>query len=155
MKRFQSLSHNQMFGLLFGGVYLVIGVGGFAVTEGLSAAETRGGLELGLFSVNPLHNIAHLAIGAVLFLGAVAGLRASRSVNLAVGVAYLGLAAAGPFLVGTDANILALNGADHLLHLGTGLVAMLVAIVLGRRDAADAGSPVSPHHDEHLPARAA
>ena len=71
--------------------------------------------------VNNLHNIVHLLIGVAL-LAASRTTATARTANLVIGVAYLGLAVLGPFLTGTEANILALNSPDHVLHLLSGLV---------------------------------
>ncbi len=128
------LSYNQMFGYVFGLVYLAVGAAGYAATKGVSLTATVGGRELHWFSVNPLHNITHLAVGALFMIGAFAGPSISRGINLVVGVVYLALAVLGPFIVGTSANILGLNLADHLLHLATAATALLVAIPLGARD---------------------
>jgi hypothetical protein len=128
------LSYNQMFGYLFGLVYLAVGAAGYAATKGISATATVGGRELHWFSVNPLHNVTHLAVGALLMIGAFAGPVISRGINLVVGSVYLLLAVAGPFIVGSSANILGLNLADHLLHLATAATALGVAVVLGARD---------------------
>ena len=38
----------------------------FTVSVGSSFAGTDGGLLVGIFMVNPLHNIAHLLVGALL-----------------------------------------------------------------------------------------
>jgi uncharacterized protein DUF4383 len=51
---------------VLGAVYLVVGVAGFFVTGGVGVADTEGSKLLGLFEVNPLHNVVHLAIGAAL-----------------------------------------------------------------------------------------
>lgn len=57
--------------------------------------------------------------------------------NTVVGAAYLLLGVAGFFLVGTAANILALNVPDHFLHLASAVV--LLAIGVG----ADRGARVA------------
>jgi hypothetical protein len=128
------LTYNQMFGYIFGIVYLAVGAAGYAATKGISLTATVGGRELHWFSVNPLHNIVHLAIGSLFMLAAFAGPGISRSVNLLVGSVYLLLGLAGPFIVGTSANILGLNLADHLLHLATAATALVVAIPLAAHD---------------------
>lgn len=128
------LSYNQMFGYVFGLVYLAVGFAGYASTKGINLTATLGGRELHWFSVNPLHNIAHLAVGALLAFGAFAGPSISRALNLAVGAVYLVLAIVGPVISGTGANILGLNAADDVLHLLTAVVALGVALVLGAKD---------------------
>ncbi|WP_456285132.1 DUF4383 domain-containing protein [Microbacterium sp. JZ101] len=122
-------SVNRIVATVFGAVYVLVGLLGFAVTGGVGFLATEGGLLLGIFQVNPLHNIAHLAIGAALVAAGMAGVRAARAVNATVGAAYLLLGIAGFFLVGTALNILALNTADHVLHLASALV--LLAVGLG------------------------
>lgn len=122
-------SPNRLVATVFGAVYVLVGLLGFAVTGGVGFIATDGGLLLGIFAVNPLHNIAHLLIGAALLFAGLAGVRAAKAVNITVGAAYLLLGVAGFFLVGTSANILALNVPDHFLHLGSALV--LLAVGLG------------------------
>lgn len=122
-------SVNRIVATVFGAVYVLVGLLGFAVTGGVGFLATEGGLLLGIFQVNPLHNIAHLAIGAALVAAGMAGIRAARAVNATVGAAYLLLGIAGFFLAGTALNILALNTADHVLHLASALV--LLAVGLG------------------------
>lgn len=128
------LTYNQMFGYIFGLVYLAVGFAGYASTKGIELTATLGGRELHWFSVNPLHNIAHLAVGTLLMLSAFVGPRLSRSVNLTVGSVYLVLAVVGPLVSGSSANILGLNLADDLLHLATAGTALTVALYLGAHD---------------------
>jgi uncharacterized membrane protein len=78
--------------------------------------------------VNPLHNIAHLLIGAALVIAGLSGVRAAKTVNATIGAAYLLLGVVGFFLVGTSANILALNVPDHFLHLASAIVLLGVAL---------------------------
>ena len=121
-------SANRMVATVFGAVYLLVGLLGFAVTGGVGFIATDGGLLLGIFQVNPLHNIAHLAIGAALLFAGLANARAAKTVNLIVGAAYLLLGIVGFFLAGTALNILALNTADHFLHLASAIVLLAVAL---------------------------
>src|SRR5919197_4720836 len=60
------MSTAQRISVGFGIFYLAIGVLGFI--PGITAASTQPGqgLLLGVFAVNMLHNIVHLAVGAVL-----------------------------------------------------------------------------------------
>ena len=130
------MSTNQRVGYAFGGVYLLVGLIGFAVTGGVGLAATEGGKILGLFEVNPLHNIVHLAIGAALVAAAAKGAAAARGINMTVGATYLVVAALGLVIGSTDLNILALNGADHLLHLASGVLLVAVARAEVRRPVA-------------------
>ncbi|CAI9388848.1 DUF4383 domain-containing protein [Microbacterium sp. T2.11-28] len=121
-------SPNRLVATIFGAVYLLVGLLGFAVTGGVGFISTDGGLLLGIFEVNPLHNIAHLLIGAALLFAGLANVRAAKATNTAVGAVYLLLGIVGFFLVGTAANILALNTFDHFLHLASALVLLGVGV---------------------------
>ncbi len=121
-------SPNRMLGTIFGAVYLLVGLLGFAVTGGVGFLATKGGLLLGIFEVNPLHNIAHLLIGAALLIAALSSVSAAKGVNTTVGAVYLLLGIVGFFLVGTDLNILALNTPDHFLHLASAIVLLGVGL---------------------------
>ena len=124
-----SSSPNRLVAVIFGAVYIVVGALGFAVTGGVSFLATQGGMLLGIFMVNPLHNVAHLLIGAVLLVAGLVSTRAAKGANTTIGAAYLLLGIVGFFLVGTAANILALNTFDHFLHLASAL--LLLALGLG------------------------
>jgi hypothetical protein len=127
--------------LLFGAVFLVMGVLGFipGVTthhELLAWAGHHSGTKLfGVFAVSGLHNLMHLAIGA-------AGLVMSRSYAMARayfllgGLVYLALWAFGFFVHGgSPADVVGMNGADNWLHFGLGLGMLLLAVTLaGQHD---------------------
>ncbi|AOX46444.1 hypothetical protein MMX123_03067 [Microbacterium sp. MM2322] len=123
-----SSSPNRLVATVFGAVYLLVGLLGFAVTGGVGFIATQGGLLLGIFEVNPLHNIAHLLIGGALLVAGLANARAAKGVNTTVGAVYLLLGIVGFFLVGTSANILALNVPDHFLHLASAVVLLGVGL---------------------------
>ncbi|PVE73685.1 DUF4383 domain-containing protein [Microbacterium testaceum] len=123
-----SSSPNRLVATIFGAVYLLVGLLGFAVTGGVGFISDQGGLLLGIFEVNPLHNVAHLLIGAALLVAGLANARAAKGVNTTVGAVYLLLGIVGFFLVGTAANILALNTADHFLHLASAVVLLGVGL---------------------------
>ena len=119
-------SPNRIVATVFGAVYVLVGLLGFAVTGGVGFIATEGGLLLGIFQVNPLHNVAHLLIGAALLIAGLVSATAAKTVNIVVGGAYLLLGIVGFFLAGTAANILALNTADHFLHLASAIVLLAV-----------------------------
>ena len=122
---------------VLGAVYLAVGIAGFFVTGGVGLADTEGSKLLGVFEVNPLHNAVHLVIGAALVVAYVAGRKAVGVVATLIGAVYLIVGLVGPFVTGTDANILALNSLDHALHLGS--AAVLIAAGITARRAAGAG----------------
>ena len=53
----------QWLALAIGVVYTIVGLAGFFLTGFDGFAAPEGGLLLGIFEVNPLHNIVHLTIG--------------------------------------------------------------------------------------------
>jgi len=117
---------NQTVALAFGAIYTLVGLAGFFVSE--TFADQDDNKLLGIFEVNHLHNIVHLLIGVAL-LAASRRHDSARGANLAIGATYLLLGVIGWFIDDTAANIVALNPADHLLHLASG--ALLVAVALG------------------------
>ncbi|MEO6199542.1 MAG: DUF4383 domain-containing protein [Cryobacterium sp.] len=121
-------SPNRLLATVFGAVYVLVGLLGFAVTGGVNFIATTGGLLLGIFAVNPLHNVAHLLIGAALLIAGMSTVSASKTVNTTVGAVYLLLGVVGFFIVGSALNILALNTADHLLHLASAIVLLGVGL---------------------------
>ncbi|WP_022892649.1 DUF4383 domain-containing protein [Agromyces subbeticus] len=121
-------SPNRIVAVIFGAVYLLVGLLGFAVTGGVGFVATEGGLVLGLFEVNPLANVVHLLIGAAFLIGGIVSAAAAKAVNGTVGATYLLLGIVGFFIADTAANILALNTADHFLHLASAILLLGVAL---------------------------
>ena len=122
-----SQSPNRLVGTIFGVVYLLVGLAGFVVTGGVSFAATEGE-PLIVFEVNPLHNIVHLLIGAALLIAARSSVRAAKGMNTTIGAVYLLVGILGLFLVGSSANILALNGADNVLHFASAILLLGVGL---------------------------
>ena len=122
-------SPNRLLATAFGAIYIVIGLLGFVVTAGLDFFATQGGLLLGLFLVNGFHNVVHLVIGVVLLICGLRSVRSARAANPIVGAICLVLGLVGLFIIGSDANVLAVNGNDNVLHFGTAIV--LLAVGLG------------------------
>lgn len=127
----------QLVSLIFGIVYVVIGILGFIppTVEGQlpGVQGPLAGNLLGLFAVNWLHSLTHLLIG-------VAGIAASRRVAAArtfatiVGIAYLGLFVLS-LLYESTATLegwLPLNAADDVLHLVSAV--LLLGVLLTSRD---------------------
>ncbi|WP_130491913.1 DUF4383 domain-containing protein [Motilibacter rhizosphaerae] len=120
-------SPNRLLGVVFGVVYLLVGLLGWFVVGGVGFAESHGKSLLG-FDVNPLHNIVHLLVGLALLGAGVAGTAAAKGANIAVGAVYLVVGIIGLFILDSDANILALNGADNVLHLASALLLLGVGL---------------------------
>ncbi|MGH2736750.1 MAG: DUF4383 domain-containing protein [Actinomycetota bacterium] len=116
----------QTFALAMGVVYLLIGVLGFFVTGFDNIAGRTYSDELLIFSLNPLHNLVHLALGAAWLWGSRTRALA-RTVNLGIGavlglVTVLGALGALRFLAIED-----LGAPDNFLHLITAALALYFA----------------------------
>jgi hypothetical protein len=122
-------SPNRLVAVAFGAVYVLVGLLGFFATSNVGFISPDGGLLLGIFEVNPLHNVAHILIGAALLIAGLSNVSAAKGTNTTVGAVYLVLGIIGFFIENTAANILALNTADHFLHLLSAVV--LLAVGLG------------------------
>ena len=114
----------QTFALVFGVVYVLVGIAGFFV-----AKEFTGGSpddKLILFPVNHLHNIVHLLIGAAWIAGSRTAASAKQA-NTFIGVAYLGVALLGFLGLEFMKDLLNIHGsgsADNFLHLASGALAL-------------------------------
>lgn len=117
--------------LVLGAIYVVVGIVGFIpglVTGGPpSGMESADGTLLGIFPVNALHNVVHLAIGAALLYGATST-AAAIAVARAVGVVYILVGLLG-FVSADTFGLMPIGGSDILLHLGTGLVLLAVGFM--------------------------
>ncbi|WAC65651.1 DUF4383 domain-containing protein [Agrococcus sp. SL85] len=129
-----SQSPNRIVATVFGAVYLLVGVLGLFVAGGNFVGQ-EGGLLLGIFQVNHLHNIAHLLIGAALLAAGLRSTPAAKGTNTTVGAVYLLLGILGFFIAGTAVNILALNTADHILHLASAIVLLGAGLALDKSSA--------------------
>ena len=120
----------RKFALIFGLIYLLVGILGF-VPAAVHPPEMSGelvvdeghGRLLGIFPINWLHNIVHLAIGLW-------GLLASRSfggaVSFARGIAiFYGLLAVLGLIPGTNTlfGLVPIYGHDIWLHAGSAILA--------------------------------
>ena len=112
----------QLFGLAFGVVYLVVGLVGFAIT-GFDNFAGETDEKLLFFAINPLHNLAHLGVGALLLVGS-GRFETAKSINLVVGLVYLLLGILGLAGGVIVEDILNNNAADTFLHLGTAAAAI-------------------------------
>lgn len=120
-------SPNRLLATVFGAVYLLVGVLGFFVTSGVGFFATEG-RNLIVFEVNPLHNIIHLAIGAALLVAGLKSVPAAKGVNVTIGAVYLLVGVLGLFILDSALNIIALNGADNVLHLASAVLLMGVGL---------------------------
>lgn len=117
-----------MLATVFGALYIVLGAVGFTATAGVGVVATTGGYLFGVFGVNVLQNLVHLVIGVALVACGLSRPRVAKAANSAAGTFFLVLGLVGLFVVGTDANVLALNGADNVLHFGSAIVLLAVGV---------------------------
>ncbi len=101
---------------LFAGVFILIGVLGFI------PALAPNNLLLGIFEASPLHNVIHLATGAIALLVALAGETAIKWYFRVFAVIY-GLVTLVGLIQGTTVlGLIGVNLADNLLHLAIAVV---------------------------------
>ena len=81
--------------------------------------------------MNSLHNIVHLAVGALLLAGAARGFATARNANLLVGAVYAVVGLLGLFSIDKALDVIGLNHPDNGLHLVT--AALLLAVALSYR----------------------
>ena len=113
--------------IVLGIVFLAVGILGFFPNPLISPT--------GLFVVNTMHNIVHLASGAVLLAGAYTTFGAALALKI-VGVVYalvaiLGLVMGGNMLLG----LVAMNAADHWLHVALAVVLLAAGFLLDEEPA--------------------
>lgn len=114
----------QLFALVFGVVYLAVGVLGLFFAEEFTGGSADD--ELIIFRINHLHNVVHIALGVV-WIGASRTLAAARGVNLLFGIVLVLLAVLGFASVGFMHdlfNIVDAGDPDNWLHLVTGVLAV-------------------------------
>jgi hypothetical protein len=119
-------SPNRLLAAIAGVLYVIIGALGFTVTSGVGFFAPTGALLFGVFELNGFHNVVHLAIGAVLLVAATRRGAVARRCNQILGSALLAVGLVGLFLIGTELNILAINGGDEVLNFATAAVLLLV-----------------------------
>ena len=122
-------SPNRLIAVIIGAFYLVAGASGLIATVGAGFFATPGRLLIGLFTVNPFASAVDMLIGAALAIAGLTTIAASKIVTTITGVIFLAMGIAGLFVIGTALNILALNGADNVLHLASSV--LLLAVGLG------------------------
>jgi hypothetical protein len=101
-----------------GSVLVLVGVLGFVMPSPL----------VGLFEVNTLHNIIHLASGAVTLLVASQGIGAMRTWGRIFGLIYLAVAIAG-FVEPSLYGLMHVNMPDNLLHVGLAAIFLYIGFL--------------------------
>ena len=112
-----------------GMVLMAVGALGFV------PGVTKEGMLLGVFHVDPLHNLVHLVTGGALWYASSAEEPGAGGLLKALAVVY-GLVTVLGFMAGDGAvlGLMANNMADNFLHLG--LAAVFAYWGFGNRDAA-------------------
>ena len=126
----------QLLALVFGVVYLLVGIIGFFVTGFDNfAGNSQHEMLIGLFMINPLHNIAHILVG-VLGLAMARNLAGARAYGWILAVLYAALFVYGLIAVGKSWDFLNINAGDNVLHALTAIVGLVIAL-LPVRDAVE------------------
>jgi hypothetical protein len=117
----------QILALVFGAVYLLVGIVGFFVTGFDDFAGNSQHEMLLFFMINPMHNIVHIVIGiaGLLLARTLAG---ARTYGWLLAVGYAAAFVYGLFAVGESWDFLNINSADNVLHLLTALVGLVIAL---------------------------
>lgn len=130
------MTPNRIAALAGAGLFAAVGAWGLVATLGAPdpSAET---VLAGILSTSVPLAALQLVLAAVLAGAALGGDRIARPVNVAAGTLLLALGLLGLFVVGTPANVLALNGADNVLHFAasSGLLATGLGAASQRPDA--------------------
>ena len=117
----------QILALVFGAVYLLVGIVGFFVTGFDNFADNSQHEMLLFFMINPLHNIVHIVIGVAGLLLA-RSLAGARTYGWLLAVGYAAAFVYGLLAVGESWDFLNINAADNVLHLLTALVGLVIAL---------------------------
>lgn len=107
------------FAIFFGVLLLAAGAGGFV------PALTPNGQLLGIFAVDTMHNVVHIATGILAIAMGIAGVAQARMFFRVIGVVYAVVAVMG-FVGGHDGTVMGMhmNMADHLLHTGIAILGL-------------------------------
>ena len=102
--------------LVLGVVFLLIGILGFFMSSPL----------LGLFEVDTVHNVVHLASGIVALFAVSSGVSYARLFLIVFGIVYGAVAVIGFAMNGSILGIFMVNQADNFLHAAIALVCLAV-----------------------------
>lgn len=114
------MSTGRLFALLFGFVFLLIGIAGYM------PQLVQGNLLFGLFQVDEMHNNVHILSGIIAILASLKG-NLSRLYFKIFGIVYLIVTIMG-FVYG-EFLMMPLNMADNYLHLFLTLVFLFLGFI--------------------------
>jgi len=130
----------KLYARIFGVVALLIGILGFV--PGISSGYAGSGFLLGVFAINPLHNVIHIVTGLIgIFAGYYAAGAYARTYALVFGIVYALVTILGFTPLVMDGSLLGLipiNMADNVLHIAISASALLVYFISGPRTQAAA-----------------
>jgi hypothetical protein len=119
----------ELLALAFGAIYLLVGIVGFFVTGFDNfAGNDQHEMLLGLFMINPLHNIAHILVGLA-GLALARTLAGARTYGWLLAGLYAVLFVYGLIAVGKDWDFLNINAGDNVLHAATAIVGLVIALL--------------------------
>ena len=121
-------------GMLFGIVFLAVGILGFV--PGVTSDVNGMPMLLGIFMVNTAHSIVHIASGAVFLIASMSGAGAARLWFQLFGIVYaivavLGFMTPNGMLLGVISN----NPADTYLHVGLAVAMLLIGFATPKQTA--------------------
>ncbi|TAK69418.1 MAG: DUF4383 domain-containing protein [Actinomycetota bacterium] len=121
--------------LVFGIVYLVVGIVGFFIT-GFDNFASHTDEHLLWFEINPLHNVVHIVIGLA-GIALASSLTGARTYGWLLFAGYGIVFVYGLWAVGRtgNENFLSINSADNVLHGVTALIGLVIALWPIRADA--------------------
>jgi hypothetical protein len=123
----------QLYALVIGVVYLLVGIVGFFFASEFTKGTAED--ELIIFRLNHLHNLIHVVLG-IGWLAASRTAALSKTINTLFGIVLLLVALlgfTGIDLVHTLLNITESTDPDNFLHLVTGALALYFGIAGERR----------------------
>jgi hypothetical protein len=118
--------------LLIGVIFIAVGALGFIDNPIIGESENA------IFHADQVHNGVHLGTGLLFVLVALGAPASASALMIIFGLVYLAIGVIGVVNYGTDGfgklfGILNVNGADNLLHIGLGLLIMVMGFATRRR----------------------
>jgi len=118
--------------LLIGASYVAVGIFGFFITGfGNFLSDTGDTLVFGFASINPMHNLVHLLIGAFLIIMTRFSTPSTEGALMGVGLFYI-IAFVIGVVAADNLTIIAMNGAgdgENLIHIVTGITALAAGLL--------------------------
>src|SRR5579885_514290 len=102
-----------------GVIFIVVGILGFFADQYL----------LGIFEVNTIHNLVHIASGVVALIAAANSERVARIYAQVFGVVYLAVFVLGLILGGDLLGLFRVNAADGVLHALLGVLLVVLGFL--------------------------